>query len=54
MIISIRIDDETINRIKNYAIPITVKQLMAFNGLINWMRDYLPDIGEKSGKFASN
>jgi hypothetical protein len=42
-----KVDDETINRIKNYAKPITVKQLMAFNGLVNWMRDYLPDIGEK-------
>ena len=42
-----RVDDETIERIKNYQKPTTVKQLMAFNGLVNWMRDYLPNLGEK-------
>ena len=42
-----RVDDETINRIKNYARPATIKQLMAFNGLVNWMRDYLPSLGER-------
>jgi hypothetical protein len=42
-----KVDDETINRIKNYAKPYTIKHLMAFNGLVNWMRDYLPNLGEK-------
>ena len=42
-----RVDDETIERVKNYAKPSTIKQLMSFNGLVNWMRDYLPNLGEK-------
>ena len=42
-----KVDDETISRIKNYAKPYTIKHLMAFNGLVNWMRDYLPNLGEK-------
>ena len=42
-----RVDDETVKRIKDHARPATLKQLMQFNGLVNWMRDYLPNLGEK-------
>ena len=41
-----RVDDEKVKRIKDHAKPDMVKQLMQFNGLVNWMRDYLPNIGE--------
>ena len=46
-----KVDDETITRIKLFAKPTTVKQMMAFCGLVNWMRDYLPGIGEKMAPF---
>jgi RNase H-like domain found in reverse transcriptase/Reverse transcriptase (RNA-dependent DNA polymerase) len=42
-----RVDDETIERIKNSSRPYNIKQLMSFKGLVNWMRDYLPNLGEK-------
>ena len=43
--------DETMNRIMNYAIPTTIKQLMAFYDLANRMRDYLPNLGERMQPF---
>jgi hypothetical protein len=43
-----KVDDETINRIKTHVKPYTVRQLMSFLGLVNWMRDYLPNLGEKA------
>lgn len=43
-----KVDGETVSRVKNYAKPTTVKQLVAFSGLVNWTRDYLPGTGEKA------
>lgn len=46
-----KVDDETIDRIKHFARPTTVKHMMSFIGLVNWMRDYLPNLGEKMAPF---
>jgi len=45
------VDDDTISRVKGFVKPGTVKQMMTFCGLVNWMRDFLPDLGAKMQPF---